>query len=50
MYTTAAQGLEEKSGEQSGYKMPESQEVQAGATSKNCTTTYTTNPRRPILG
>ena len=30
--------------------MPENQEVQAGATSENCTTTYTTKPRRPILG
>ena len=30
MYTTAAQGLEKIGGGWSGYKMPESQEVQAG--------------------
>ena len=49
MYTTAAKGW--KRGEEwSEFYMPESQEVQAGATSENCTTTYATNPRRPILG
>ena len=49
MYTTAAKGWKRGRG-QSGYYMLENQEVQAGATSENCATTYTTNPRRPILG
>ena len=52
MYIAAAKGWNGKAESRANTMKakPDNQEVQAGATSENCTTTYTTNPRRPILG